>query len=122
MLRTPKTTACLLKTSAGVNASKHMPMKPANLADYKDEAGECLTFCTSLNATSSCFRGCLDDCTNALGPPPCVGFALEPPCHTACQKLEPAFACLATVAQDSTHECHIKLNDATLPDKECKIR
>eukprot|EP00927_Polykrikos_kofoidii_P052519 TRINITY_DN46393_c0_g1_i1.p1 TRINITY_DN46393_c0_g1~~TRINITY_DN46393_c0_g1_i1.p1 ORF type:complete len:146 (-),score=13.16 TRINITY_DN46393_c0_g1_i1:87-467(-) len=110
-------------TTSGVTAlrvNKHRPAKPTDLASYKDAAAECLTWCSGLDK-DTCFRSCLDDCAGYLGPPPCIGFALDVPCYDACNGLEPAFACLRSVVAGSTHECHVKLNNATLPAKECKL-
>mmetsp|Transcript_32061 Transcript_32061/g.68301 ORF Transcript_32061/g.68301 Transcript_32061/m.68301 type:complete len:157 (+) Transcript_32061:34-504(+) len=96
---------------------RHMPKRPGDLAEWKDEAQECLTWCGALG--DKCFRGCLDDCTGALGAPPCASFALEPNCSSACEKLVPAYSCLLNVSATLTHECHLKFNEATVPTDSC---
>merc|ERR1719326_2325277 len=50
---------------------KHLPSKPDNLYEYRDEATGCLTWCADLG--DNCFRGCMDECTYELGAPPCAG-------------------------------------------------
>merc|ERR1719456_1570910 len=90
-----------------------MPMKPTDLASYKSEAEECLTYCTQLK---ECFRGCLDECTKALGPPQCVGFAMRKDCNDACNSLSAPFTCLASVTPANTADCHTKFAAVKIPD------
>merc|ERR1719230_1118612 len=100
---------------------KHMPMTPHNLKEWKSEAQGCLSWCGALG--DNCFRGCLDDCVGHLGPPPCVGFALQPECHDACNSLDPSYQCLLTVGADATHECHMKFGEASsIPEGGCPFR
>jgi len=111
----------------GVGASaartRHLPIPPNNLKEYHDAAQDCLTWCGSLDG--KCFRGCLDDCAGALGPPPCAAFALEPECSPVCESLVPVHACLVEVSANSTHDCHAKiLGVATdkFPSDNCPFR
>eukprot|EP00928_Gymnodinium_smaydae_P047151 TRINITY_DN31451_c0_g1_i1.p2 TRINITY_DN31451_c0_g1~~TRINITY_DN31451_c0_g1_i1.p2 ORF type:complete len:133 (+),score=35.10 TRINITY_DN31451_c0_g1_i1:57-455(+) len=113
--------AANLRQGRDAEAAAHLPLKPGNLKDYKGEAESCLSFCASLKDT--CFRGCLDDCTKKLGPPPCASFALQPSCTEPCGKLGEAFTCLQSVGANSTEECHTKLSAVKMSEEdECKIR
>mmetsp|Transcript_63081 Transcript_63081/g.195310 ORF Transcript_63081/g.195310 Transcript_63081/m.195310 type:complete len:159 (-) Transcript_63081:65-541(-) len=96
--------------TGGAGAARHLPLRPNNLVEWRDEAEGCLTWCANLG--DKCFRGCLDECAGALGPPPCLGFALQRSCFDACHSLEPAFACLQSVSANSTHTCHLQFNAA----------
>eukprot|EP00427_Karlodinium_veneficum_P007349 CAMPEP_0169085460 /NCGR_PEP_ID=MMETSP1015-20121227/13172_1 /TAXON_ID=342587 /ORGANISM="Karlodinium micrum, Strain CCMP2283" /LENGTH=151 /DNA_ID=CAMNT_0009145549 /DNA_START=71 /DNA_END=526 /DNA_ORIENTATION=+ len=113
---------CQLETARVLNNGtallQHLPMKPKNLAEYKSEAEGCLTWCGSLD--DKCFKGCLNTCSNALGPPQCVGFALEKTCFDACNSLADPYGCLKTVDATNTAECHGKLQSVTIPSPESK--
>mmetsp|Transcript_24232 Transcript_24232/g.53805 ORF Transcript_24232/g.53805 Transcript_24232/m.53805 type:complete len:153 (-) Transcript_24232:70-528(-) len=101
-------------------ASKHLPKRPDTLAEYKDEALGCLTWCGALG--DSCFRGCLDPCLKSLKDPPCAGFVVDnTPCFKACNALKPGMDCLGTVSPNSTHECHQILGATSLPEEECLL-
>mmetsp|Transcript_9531 Transcript_9531/g.29563 ORF Transcript_9531/g.29563 Transcript_9531/m.29563 type:complete len:164 (+) Transcript_9531:55-546(+) len=110
------------KAGAAQNATRtrHLPDKPENLLEWKGEAEECLTWCASLK--DRCFKGCVTECSQALGPPPCAAFALEKPCFDSCNTLTPAFGCLTKVAADSSHECHLLFNAATVPEGKCPYK
>uniref|UniRef100_A0A7S1QTS4 Uncharacterized protein n=1 Tax=Alexandrium catenella TaxID=2925 RepID=A0A7S1QTS4_ALECA len=106
-------------SEANSTATRHLPLKPDSLAEWKDEAQGCLTWCASLGDT--CFRGCLDDCSQALGPPPCAGFAMQKSCFDGCNSLVPAFDCLQNVTANNTHTCHLHF-DAALNLTGCPFR
>eukprot|EP00929_Paragymnodinium_shiwhaense_P016633 TRINITY_DN125147_c0_g1_i1.p1 TRINITY_DN125147_c0_g1~~TRINITY_DN125147_c0_g1_i1.p1 ORF type:complete len:143 (-),score=28.50 TRINITY_DN125147_c0_g1_i1:89-517(-) len=106
--------------AANANSTKHVPIEPDTLAEYKDSSAECLSWCGALD--NNCFRGCLNDCMGHLGPPPCVAFALEKECHDACTKMEAAYSCLGEVKPSDTHVCHGKLNEVNVPaDQKCRL-
>merc|ERR1719316_854476 len=102
---------------------QHKPLlKPKDLVEYKNAAEDCLSFCTGLQ--KKCFRDCLDTCTKALGPPQCVGFAMEKECNDACNGLTAPYKCLLTVKLDSTAECQEKFGKAKVPNPDktaCKL-
>eukprot|EP00747_Dinoflagellata_sp_TGD_P164089 gnl/TRDRNA2_/TRDRNA2_183538_c0_seq1.p1 gnl/TRDRNA2_/TRDRNA2_183538_c0~~gnl/TRDRNA2_/TRDRNA2_183538_c0_seq1.p1 ORF type:complete len:162 (+),score=29.90 gnl/TRDRNA2_/TRDRNA2_183538_c0_seq1:66-551(+) len=101
--------------------AKHTPRSPVvakTLKDYKAQAEECLTWCGSLK--KGCIRGCIDDCQASIKAPNCQAYVVDnKECGEACKKMEPVFECLSSVKPDSTQECHSKLSDAKMPDKEC---
>eukprot|EP00747_Dinoflagellata_sp_TGD_P162975 gnl/TRDRNA2_/TRDRNA2_181182_c0_seq1.p2 gnl/TRDRNA2_/TRDRNA2_181182_c0~~gnl/TRDRNA2_/TRDRNA2_181182_c0_seq1.p2 ORF type:complete len:152 (+),score=26.56 gnl/TRDRNA2_/TRDRNA2_181182_c0_seq1:80-535(+) len=108
---------CMNATQA---TKKHLPSKPDNLYEYREEATGCLTWCADLG--DNCFRGCMDDCTYALGPPPCAGFVIDKPqCYDTCEKLKPGFECMKTVQAGNTHECHGKFSSVTVDYNACPL-
>mmetsp|Transcript_9779 Transcript_9779/g.17103 ORF Transcript_9779/g.17103 Transcript_9779/m.17103 type:complete len:159 (-) Transcript_9779:75-551(-) len=105
------TKSAKLAVNTTANATRHMPKPYSNLVEYKDAAQDCLTWCGSLG--SNCFKGCLDECTNHLKPPPCAAFVIDGgACAAECKALEPGYACLKTVTANNTQDCHLKLLNA----------
>mmetsp|Transcript_107823 Transcript_107823/g.310567 ORF Transcript_107823/g.310567 Transcript_107823/m.310567 type:complete len:162 (-) Transcript_107823:122-607(-) len=101
--------------------AKHMPKTPKTLAEYKEEATGCLTWCSDLSDT--CFAGCMSDCVGYLGEPPCVSFTLDSgdECKTACDELLACHGCLQTVLASNTETCHSMLIAAHVPASGCEI-
>mmetsp|Transcript_76398 Transcript_76398/g.151124 ORF Transcript_76398/g.151124 Transcript_76398/m.151124 type:complete len:173 (-) Transcript_76398:37-555(-) len=107
---------------ASDGSKKHKPYKkPKNLAEFRDEAQGCLTWCGALK--DKCFRGCLNTCTKALGLPPCAAFALDLRCTKGCKSFAPVFSCMKEITAKETAKCHLKLGEVKTGDiKDCKIK
>ena len=109
-------------TTAVDGIKKHKPAKkPTNLAEIKNEAEGCLTWCGALK--DKCFRGCLNTCTKALGLPACAAFALDLRCSKGCKSFAPVFSCMGEITAKETAKCHMKLGEVKADDiKDCKFK
>mmetsp|Transcript_35589 Transcript_35589/g.99503 ORF Transcript_35589/g.99503 Transcript_35589/m.99503 type:complete len:158 (+) Transcript_35589:68-541(+) len=99
--------------------AEHRPKQTDSLAEYKDEAQGCLTWCGQFKA--NCFAGCKDDCVGYLGAPPCAAFVMDTDgCKAPCDQLTDVHKCLVTVQHNSTETCHSKFGGIAVPASGCE--
>mmetsp|Transcript_14809 Transcript_14809/g.29204 ORF Transcript_14809/g.29204 Transcript_14809/m.29204 type:complete len:130 (-) Transcript_14809:41-430(-) len=112
-------TAALLWTGHETG-SKHFPMTPDNLNEYRDEADGCMTWCAAKTGPD-CFDGCRDKCSKHLGAPNCPIFKGNTKCMDACLEVKKFYECTRTVSYKNTLDCAILRNGLNLPKEGCKI-
>eukprot|EP00929_Paragymnodinium_shiwhaense_P120027 TRINITY_DN91933_c0_g1_i1.p2 TRINITY_DN91933_c0_g1~~TRINITY_DN91933_c0_g1_i1.p2 ORF type:complete len:163 (+),score=47.16 TRINITY_DN91933_c0_g1_i1:63-551(+) len=109
------------KTCATTRARR--PKKPESLAEYREEAEGCLSWCGQFS--ENCYEGCRNDCVGYLGPPQCTQFVAQAgnACDKACEELKPGYECIAKVTKNTTDQCYKKILDVKVPGEDgCKYR